>query len=298
MPAPHPTDRPENDGQEPVFAKFATLAVTQEGPVLNVRLDTPDNGNVASETLLDDLLTVLTALPDLPEIKVLVLSAAGDDFCMGGDREEFGEMLGDDPTGSGIRRCAEKGRRVCEALAGSHAVTVARIQGRVTGAGVALALSCDLRVGAEDTRFRLPEIALGLPVAWGGVLPRFLAEVGPSRARELILTGRTFAAEEAESLSVLHRVVPHDRLDEAVRAWTTPLGRRPGAGLRVTKSLLQSYAAANQLAVPAALDAELMSSVIAAAHYARHPAPAEPARGTSTPAPRLRDRLFRLSPRD
>ncbi|MFR9672918.1 enoyl-CoA hydratase/isomerase family protein [Streptomyces sp. TR06-5] len=284
--------------------KYATLLVEQHGPVLRIRLDTPENGNVVSETMLDELLRVLQAVPDAPEVKAVVLSASGSDFCMGGDREEFAEMLSDDPTGSHVRRCGDKGRRVCEALSGLPAVTVARLQGQVIGAGVALALSCDLRAAAVDTRFRLPEIALGLPVAWGGVLPRFLAEVGPSRARELILTGRVFAAEEAQALSVLHTVVPHEELDEAVQAWTSLVARRPAAGLRVTKSLLQSHAAANQLANPATMDAELMASVVAAANFASKDSGATEAdsRDTGSRASgsttRLRDRVFRLSSRD
>ncbi|MFE6983707.1 enoyl-CoA hydratase/isomerase family protein [Streptomyces griseus] len=240
----------------------ATVRSWREGPVLYVELNAPETGNAVTEAMLDELLDVVVA-PD-PEVRVLVLSAAGDDFCLGGDRTEFADWLAEDPGGRGIRVAGEKARRVCEAISGGRAVTIARVQGKAVGAGFALALACDLRVGAENASFRLPELALGLPTAWGGLLPRLIHEVGAARVRELILTGRAFDAAEARELSVLQRVVPGAELDAAVAAWAKPVVRRPEAALRVTKALLNSYAAATRLADPSFLDAELMASVAAA----------------------------------
>ncbi|SCF92107.1 enoyl-CoA hydratase/isomerase family protein [Streptomyces sp. Ncost-T10-10d] len=249
------------------YRRPGTVRTVREGPVLRVELNCPDTGNAVTEAMLDDLLTVL-AVPD-PDVRVLVLSGAGDDFCLGGDRNEFADWLDQDPTGRGIRIAGDKARRVCEAISTSQAVTVARIQGKAIGAGLALALACDLRVGADTAGFRLPELALGLPTAWGGVLPRLIHEVGAARARELILTGRAFDAAEAYELSVLQRIVPEDSLDEAVTAWTKPIVRRPEAALRVTKALLNSYAAPTRLADPSVLDAELMATVAAATRRTR-----------------------------
>ncbi|GHF44832.1 enoyl-CoA hydratase/isomerase family protein [Streptomyces sp. NRRL_ISP-5395] len=240
----------------------ATVRSWREGPVLYVELNAPESGNAVTEAMLDELLDVVVA-PD-PEVRVLVLSGAGDDFCLGGDRTEFADWLAEDPGGRGIRVAGEKARRVCEAISGGRAVTIARVQGKAVGAGFALALACDLRVGAEDASFRLPELALGLPTAWGGLLPRLIHEVGAAQVRELILTGRAFDAAEARELSVLQRVVPGAELDAAVAAWAKPVVRRPEAALRVTKALLNSYAAATRLADPSFLDAELMASVAAA----------------------------------
>ncbi|WP_228182121.1 enoyl-CoA hydratase/isomerase family protein [Streptomyces anulatus] len=242
--------------------RSATVRTRREGPVLHVELHTPDTGNAVTEAMLDELLDIVAA-PD-PEVRVLVLSGAGDDFCLGGDRTEFAGWLEEDPAGRGIRVAGEKARRVCEAISGGRAVTIARVQGKAVGAGFALALACDLRVGADTASFRLPELALGLPTAWGGLLPRLIHEVGAARVRELILTGRAFDAAEAHGLSVLQRVVPEAELDAAVAAWAKPVVRRPEAALRVTKALLNSYAAATRLADPSFLDAELMASVAAA----------------------------------
>lgn len=243
-----------------------SLRCARRGPVLHVELNRPDEGNAVTDVVLDDLLDVLRTQD--PSVRVLVLSGAGDDFCLGGDRSEFGDHLAHDSSGGGIHASGVRARQVCDALSGNPAVTVARVQGRAVGAGLALALACDLRVGAEDSSFRLPELALGLPVAWGGLLPRLLNEIGAARVRELVLTGRVVGAREALDLSILQRIVPADELDDAVAAWIKPVLRRPAAALRVTKSLLQAYGTAARLGDLSLLDPELMSGVLSQAHLA------------------------------
>ncbi|MFQ6141621.1 enoyl-CoA hydratase/isomerase family protein [Streptomyces seoulensis] len=262
---------------DPTAPSLRTLRTDRQGPVLSIELNTPEQGNAVTDTMLDELLTVLDAQD--PDVRVVVLGGAGEDFCLGGDRTEFAEQLAEDPTGGGIRVSGAKARRVCEALSANPAVTIARVQGKAIGAGLALALACDLRVGAETATFRLPELALGLPTAWGGLLPRLLNEVGAARVRELVLTCRAFGAAEARELSVLQNVVPEAELDAAVRAWAAPVVRRSATALRVTKHLFNAYANATRLADITSLDAELMASALAAHEYTTGKA----ARRTGTP---------------
>ncbi|GAA4951750.1 enoyl-CoA hydratase/isomerase family protein [Streptomyces caelestis] len=241
-----------------------TLRTHRQGPLLTVELNVPEEGNAVTDAMLEDLLTVLDDQD--PEVRVLVLAAAGDEFCLGGDRREFPRHLADDPAGGGVRVNGTKALRVCEALTANPAVTIARVQGRAVGAGVGLALACDLRVGADTASFRLPELALGLPPAWGGLLPRLISEVGAARVRELILTARVFDAQEALGLSVLHRVVPRDALDDAVLAWAKPVLRRPASALRVTKAMFNSLTAATRLADTSVFDPELLAAILTQQH--------------------------------
>ncbi|MFD9905298.1 enoyl-CoA hydratase/isomerase family protein [Streptomyces sp. NPDC059063] len=252
---------------QPADRTLKTLRTYRQGAVLTIELNAPEQGNAVTDAMLDDLLTVLGDQD--PAVRVVVVTAAGDDFCLGGDRGEFSDLLAQDPTGSGIRDSAAKARRVCDALVSNPAVTIARVHGKAVGAGLALALACDLRVGADTATFRLPELALGLPTAWGGLLPRLISEAGAARVRELILTGRAFTAYEAEALSVLQKTVPADALDEAVIAWAKPVLRRPASALRVTKTLLTSLTAGTRLADASALDPELMAAVAAELYHAR-----------------------------
>ncbi|MEU1082939.1 enoyl-CoA hydratase/isomerase family protein [Streptomyces sp. NPDC005908] len=251
----------------PADRVLKTVRTYRQGPVLTVELNVPEEGNAVGDAMLDDLLTVLDDQD--PDVRVLVLAAAGEEFCLGGDRREFPRHLDDDPTGGGIRVSGAKALRVCEALTTHPAVTVARVQGRAVGAGVGLLLACDLRVGVDTATFRLPELALGVPPAWGGLLPRLISEVGVARVRELILTARVFDAQEALALSVLHKVVPAEELDAAVMAWAKPVVRRPAPAVRVTKAMLNSLAAPTRLADVSLFDPELLSAVLTQQRAAR-----------------------------
>jgi methylglutaconyl-CoA hydratase len=228
----------------------------------------PDN--VVDEALLDDLDTVLVYAHRCPDLRILVISSAGTDFSLGADRREFADLIRADPSGESLRRLADKARRVCEALGSIEAVTIARIRGRAIGAGLALAIFCDLRVATEDCRFRLPEAALGLPAAWGGALARLSSEVGTARIREFAFLGEDIDADTARELSILHRVVrtPED-LDAIIETWVARIRRRPFAGLRATKRLLLGYEAAARMGDMARFDSDFLSSAVAAQHADR-----------------------------
>jgi len=240
------------------------LRIQHSGPVLHAQLASPETGNALTSALLDDLLALLAAIREQPDIRVLVLSGEGDDFCVGADRAEFTDALAADPGGARLRVLADKARQVCEALETAAPVTIARLHGKVIGAGLALAVFCDLRVGADNCRFRMPEVALGMPPAWGGALARLMSEVGASRMRELVLTCDIFSATTAYELSLLHRVAPVEELDEAVATLARPLLRRSGEALSVAKLMLAAHSRANHLVDGSLLDAHLLSSAYAA----------------------------------
>ena len=242
---------------------FKGLRVHPRGAVLGVELDSPGTGNALNSTILDDLLTLLNDLHDRPDIRVLVLSGTGEDFCQGADRDEYRAALTLDPSGGALRRIVDKAHRVCDALETTHAVTIARLHGKVIGAGLALAAFCDLRAGADSCRFRMPEVGLGLPTAWGGALGRLIAEAGAARIRELVLTCEAFDATTAHQLSLLHKIAPIEELDAVITSWVKPLARRSPEALILTKRMLTGQSRAHRTADPGLLDAHLLASQLA-----------------------------------
>jgi enoyl-CoA hydratase/carnithine racemase len=124
---------------------------------------------------------------------------------------------------------------MAEAIEAIRAVTVARLHGHCVGGGVVLASACDLRVAADDTRFSIPELALGIPLAWGGI-PRLVREIGPALTKELVMTCRPFGAEEAARFGFLNRVVPPERLDDEVEALVGDLLTMSSLTLEATKA--------------------------------------------------------------
>lgn len=241
----------------------APLALTRTGAVLHVQLNPDAQDDVLGTAVLDALLAVLDGLHDQPDVGVLVLSSRGGDFCLGADRREYRDSLGADPGGTALRRMADKAQRLCQALENTHAVTVARLHGKVVGAGLALAAYCDLRAGADTCQFRMPELGLGLAPAWGGAMGRLIAEAGAARVRELMLTCETFDAHTAHRLGLLHKVAPLDSLDDTVTAWTRPLARRSPQALVLTKRMLAGYSKAARTADPALLDSHLLAAQLA-----------------------------------
>ena len=121
------------------------------------------------------------------------------------------------------------------ALASVPRATIAAVNGYALGGGLELALACDFRVGAEDSRFGVPEVLLGVIPGGGGTqrLPRL---IGSSRAKELIFTGRQVRAEEALSIGLVNRVVAPDDVLEAALGWAAELA----AGAVVAQGLAKS----------------------------------------------------------
>ncbi|MEU3862890.1 enoyl-CoA hydratase/isomerase family protein [Streptomyces sp. NPDC028722] len=247
---------------------FKTLDVTHDKTVLRVRLNQPETGNAITSEMLAELLKVLRALEDDNSVRVMVLSGAGEDFCTGGDRREFPALLEQDPSGASLRALASRAQRVCAALSQQYVVTVAELHGAVIGAGLGLAVFCDLRIGTDTCRFRMPEVGLGVPPAWGGVLPRLVEEAGQAQVRRLLLTAENFGAARALELSILHEVVAPEDLEASVAKWVRPLARRDPLTLRTTKGMLNSVAAAAEAPV-GLYDEELLTASISRTSLAR-----------------------------
>lgn len=248
--------------ETPTFAVLTdeAIRVEQDGPVLHVRLNPLQQDDTLSVAVLDDLIALFDGLHERPDIRILLLSSMGEDFCLGAERHEYLNALDVDPTGATLRRVADKAHRLCQALENTHVVTIARLHGKVIGAGLALAAYCDLRAGADTCTFRMPEVGLGLPPAWGGAMGRLISEAGAARIRELMLTCDVFDAPTASRLGLLHKVAPLDQLDHAVDAWTRPLIRRPPEALVLTKRMLAGYARADRTADVALLDSHLLTA--------------------------------------
>lgn len=219
---------------------FETLSVTLDGPRGEIRLNRPEKLNALSVTTLRELAEAARRCDQHPELKVVVIAGEGRSFSAGADVAMMGAGPAEQPASS-AHPTAEAGPRMAEAVERMQAVTVARIQGHCIGGGVVLACACDLRVATEDARFSIPELALGIPLTWGGI-PRLVRDIGPVMTKELVMTGRTFGAAEAAAIGLVNRVVPAERLDEEVEELTQALVEKSGFTLRSTKRYVNAVA--------------------------------------------------------
>jgi enoyl-CoA hydratase/carnithine racemase len=163
---------------------FSTLAIEIDGPVGRLWLDRPDKLNPLSTTALEEIVAAARWFDTRPEARVVVVGGRGRAFSAGADIAAFGAGAGGAVS---PRTAADAGRRMADAIEAMEAVTVARLHGHCVGGAVVLAAACDLRVAAADTRFSIPEVDLGIPLAWGGI-PRLVREIGPAATKELVMT--------------------------------------------------------------------------------------------------------------
>lgn len=227
--APGPRGGANFDGMDTLQA--ATLVVSADGALGSITLNRPDQLNPLSPVTLQELVAAAHWFDARPAVKVVIVAGAGRAFCAGADLAAFVAAAQD---GAALREAADAGRRMADAVEAMRAVTVARLHGHCVGGGVVLAACCDLRVAAEGTRFSIPEVDLGIPLAWGGI-PRLVREIGPALTKELVMTCRPLDAAEAKEIGFLNRVVPQADLDAAVHALAAQLTGKSALTLGGTK---------------------------------------------------------------
>lgn len=228
-------------------------------PVARITLSRPERLNALSPALLEELAATARALDERPEVKVVIVRGEGRAFCAGFDLTSF---AGQDAAGASPRETADLGRRMAEAVTRMRALTIARIHGHCVGGGLVLAAACDLRVAAEDAVFSIPEVELGIPLAWGGI-PRLVREIGPAMTKELVLTCRPFDAGEAHALGFVNRVTAPGELDAAVDALAEQLATRAAFTLTATKTHVNAVAEELASTAGATRDADVLAAAIA-----------------------------------
>ncbi len=215
----------------PTPPEFETLRIDLEGTIGRLTLSRPEKLNPLSSTALFELAEAAQWIDRHTDTRIVVVSGEGRAFSAGADLSTFAGPA--DPRWT-LRDAADLGRRMADAIEGIDAITIASIRGWCVGGGLVLAAACDLRVAADDARFSIPEVDLGIPLAWGGI-PRLVREIGPARTKDLVMTCRPFDAAEAAAAGFLTRVVAPDDLDAEVDALAASLAAKAPYTLWATK---------------------------------------------------------------
>jgi 2-(1,2-epoxy-1,2-dihydrophenyl)acetyl-CoA isomerase len=225
-----------------------TLQVERDGGVVTITLDRPRVKNAMNVRLWEELLETLAEVVVSPEDRAVVLTGAGGDFCSGADLSGGGPFAAERHMSFTMQWI----NQVPLALHRMPKPTIAKVRGVAAGAGVNLALGCDLIVAGETARFSEIFAQRGLSVDFGGswLLPRL---VGLHRAKQLAFFGDLVPAAEADRIGLVNCVVPDDQLDGFVADWARRLANGPTVALAQTKRLLNESVKG---AMTEALDAE------------------------------------------
>jgi enoyl-CoA hydratase/carnithine racemase len=205
------------------------LTEHHDGGVALLRLNRPPM-NPLSIALLGALRDAANEVRADPGVKAVVVAGSEKALAAGAD---ISELRGQ----SGARAVTDAFRAAFDAVAAIPRPVIAAIRGYALGGGCELALTCDLRVGAENTRVGQPEILLGVLPGAGGT-QRLARLIGPARAKELIWSGRQVRADEAHTLGILDRVVPADEVESTALHWAAELGKGAVVAMGLAKRVI------------------------------------------------------------
>jgi len=209
------------------------LIALELGRIAHLELVNPPLNLVTRELILE-LRDALAQLADADDVRAVVVTGRGDRaFCAGSHIGEFEGLRGRVADGKLLLE-----KFVYRQLADLPMPTIAAIEGDALGGGLELALCCDLRVASATARLGMPEVRLAVIPGSGGTqrLPRI---IGPARAKELILTGRIIAAEEAERIGLVNQVVPGGQARPAAEDVAEEIAARGPLAVREAKKLIE-----------------------------------------------------------
>jgi enoyl-CoA hydratase/carnithine racemase len=219
-----------------------TLIVERKDGVVTVTMNRPERKNAANGAMLRELRTTFEEIEDSPDDRCMVLTGAGGAFCSGADLSDPSGPA-TDPTRSGLARM----RRLGDVALSLHHIskpTIAKVDGFAVGAGLSLALGCDLIVCSDRAKLSMIFARRGLALDNGAsfLLPRL---VGMAKAKEIALFGGMWSGEEAAEMGLINRVLPLDELDAFVEDWARTLAAGPPLALSMTKTLLHASSLAS-----------------------------------------------------
>ena len=218
---------------------FKAIQLGYDGGVATITLNRPEKRNAISFELIDDLLRALEEV-EKSEAIVLIVTGAGRAFCSGMDLENLKSLLGCSPEQN--LQDSQTMVQLFRSLYEFPRVTIAAVNGPAIAGGTGLALLCDFTLAVPEAKFGYTEVRIGFVPA---IVSTFLLrQVGEKQARDLLLTGRIFGADEAAHMGLINEIVPAENLMARARQLAALLIENSPASLRATKQLLTDHARA------------------------------------------------------
>ena len=209
--------------------------LAEGGRLARLTIDNASKLNSLNRALMAEIIEAADGLAADPQLRLVVLTGAGDRAFVGG--ADIGEIAALDRDSA--REFITLVHLCCNAFRRLPVPVIARIDGYALGAGLELACACDLRVASARALFGMPEVRIGIPsVVEAALLPKL---VGHGRARRLLLTGETIGAAEALAWGLVDVVAPHETLDQAVEDLARPILAAGPNAIRLQKSLILDW---------------------------------------------------------
>jgi enoyl-CoA hydratase len=217
----------------PAGLTFEQLIYEESDGVACITLNRPEVRNALSMRLSDELILALRQVRRSTEIGVLVLRGAGGTFCAGDDISEM-QRWGN--TRHAMRR-VRLYQEMADQLQNLDKATVAVVEGHAVGGGLELTMACDFVLAADDARWGMPEIDVGITPGWGGTT-RMSRLIGRRRTKEVNLLGALHSARRAVEWNLWNRTVPADRLERELEELLEVIASKNQQALRQLKFII------------------------------------------------------------
>src|SRR5262245_13786259 len=215
---------------------YKTVLYAESDDIATITLNRPDKRNAISYELIADVTEALKQAGASPA-QIVILTGAGTAFCAGMDLDKLKQLIGrsDEQNLKDSQTMAGLFRTLCD----FPKVTIAAVNGAAIAGGTALATLCDFTLAVPGAKFGYTEVRIGFVP---GIVSTYLINnVGEKRARDLLLTGRLFDAEEAHQMGLVNEIVAPDQLMSRAQQLARELMEISPASLKVTKALLSSF---------------------------------------------------------
>ena len=221
------------------------FVLSKDGRIATLTFNRPEKRNPLNEETLLELEDLLHQVRDDPQVRVMIFTGSGNTFSAGADLSQI-RGISDEQERQRVFAQYRKRRgrlvgRVLDVLVNLEPITIAAINGYAVGGGWALALGCDFKIAVDEAQFWFPEVDLGVPLSAGSTA-LLTAHVGPTRAKEIIITCRRYNAAELLAMGLVNRVVKTGELHTAVNELAHNLAAKNQAAVMGSKLIVNTVA--------------------------------------------------------
>jgi enoyl-CoA hydratase/carnithine racemase len=226
--------------------EYKNILVERSDPVMKITLNRPEKLNAISADLVNELFHVFNELRMDRDIRYLVFTGAGRAFSSGADISDRGGPPPDDRFDyyTSARLAQFRGHDFMRLLENLEQITISAINGYSLGAGLCIPIVCDFRIASELAQIGVPETGIGIFYTWGAT-PRLTSLVGPAWAKEIIITNEVYDANKALMCGLVHKIVPHEKLMDAVQELIDKIELKGRLATRMAKKMINAAAAPN-----------------------------------------------------
>jgi len=208
------------------------LQVEKDGELVIITINRPEKLNAMNLEVMNEFIPVLENLEN-DSSKVVIITGAGQKAFSAGADIEYMSKIGS----AEAERYALKGHEVLSKIERLDKPVIAAVNGYALGGGCELALACDIRFASPNAQLGQPEVTIGICPGWGGT-QRLLRIIGPSRAKDLIFSGRRINADEAFAMGLVNRIFPAEGLLEESKSYAKNITKNSTYAIGISKMLV------------------------------------------------------------